>query len=106
MPGVNMPKFSIILPVRNGGEYVKACINSILSQTCQDFNVLVLDNCSTDGTSEWLISLQNEKISIIPADRPLSIEENWARITTIPKNDFITLIGHDDLLYPDFLENI
>ena len=99
-------KYSVILPVRNGGEYVKACINSILSQTFQDFNVLVLDNCSTDGTSEWLASLQLEKIIIIPADKPLSIEENWDRINDISKNEFITLIGHDDLLYPGFLENI
>ena len=101
-----MNKYSIILPVRNGGEYVKACINSILSQTFQDFNVVVLDNFSTDGTSEWLASLQLDKIVIIRADRPLSIEENWDRIKDISKNEFITLIGHDDVLYPDFLENI
>ena len=101
-----MNKYSIILPVRNGGEYVKDCINTILSQTLQDFNLLVLDNCSTDGTSEWLASLNIEKIIIFPADKPLTIEENWGRIKDISKNEFITLIGHDDLLYPDFLENI
>lgn len=99
-------KYSVILPVRNGGEYIKSCINSILSQTLQDFNILILENCSTDGTGEWLASLQNDKIIIIPADKPLSIEDNWGRIKDIPKNKFITLIGHDDLLYPDFLENI
>ena len=85
-----MSKFSIILPVRNGGEYVKDCIASILAQTLQDFNILVLDNCSTDGTVEWLQSLKNEKIIIIPANRPLSIEENWSRVKDISKNQFIT----------------
>ena len=39
-----MKKFSIILPVKNGGEYVKECVRSILSQTLNDFNLLVLDN--------------------------------------------------------------
>lgn len=101
-----MNKYSIILPVRNGGHYVKDCVNSILSQTLSDFNLLVLDNCSTDGTREWIESLNDIRIVLYPADRPLSIEENWARITTIPKNEFITLIGHDDLLYPDFLATI
>lgn len=101
-----MPKFSIILPVRNGGEYIKECVNSILSQTEQDFNLIILDNCSTDGTREWLTSLANEKIIIYPSDSPLTIEENWARITKVPKNEFITLTGHDDLFYPDFLKNI
>lgn len=99
-------KYSVVMPVRNGGEYIKACINSLLSQTLPAFNILVLDNCSTDGTSEWLTSLNNEKIVIFPSDKPLSIEENWGRIRDIPKNEYITLIGHDDLLYPGFLENI
>jgi glycosyltransferase involved in cell wall biosynthesis len=101
-----MPKFSIILPVRNGGEYIKECVNSILSQTEQDFNLIILDNCSTDGTREWLTSLNNNKIVIYQADKPLTIEENWARITTVPKNEFITLTGHDDFFYPDFLKQI
>lgn len=101
-----MPKFSFILPVRNGGKYIKECVNSIFSQTEQDFNLIILDNCSTDGTREWLVSLNNDKIVIYPSHKPLTIEENWARITTVPKNEFITLTGHDDLFYPDFLKNI
>jgi glycosyltransferase involved in cell wall biosynthesis len=96
-------KFSIILPVRNGGEYVKSCIHSILNQTNQDFNLIILENCSTDGTTEWLGSLQNDKIKIYKSKIPLSIEANWARIKDIPKNEFITLIGHDDLLDKNYL---
>lgn len=101
-----MYKFSIILPVRNGGEYVKLCVNSILSQTEQDFNLIILDNCSTDGTLEWLTSVKSNKIIIYPSAMPLTIEENWGRIATVPKNEFVTLIGHDDVLCPDFLSNI
>jgi glycosyltransferase involved in cell wall biosynthesis len=98
-----MPKFSIILPVRNGGRYVKECVHSILSQSHTDFNLIVLDNCSADGTSEWLTSLDDQRIHIYPAARPLSIEENWGRITTVPKMEFMTLIGHDDLLDAQYL---
>ncbi len=96
--------FSIILPVKNGGDYVKECVNSILSQTLQDFNLIVLDNCSNDGTLEWLQSLSDQRIVIHQSQKPLSIEENWARIKSIPKNEFITLIGHDDILNKDYLE--
>jgi glycosyltransferase involved in cell wall biosynthesis len=99
-----MNKFSIILPVRNGGNYVKECIHSILNQQHNDFNLVVLDNCSTDGTTEYVRSLNDPRILLIPSDRPLSIEENWARIIKVPKNEFITLIGHDDILAPDYLE--
>jgi glycosyltransferase involved in cell wall biosynthesis len=98
-----MAKYSIILPVRNGGEYVKECVQSILSQTITDFNLHILDNCSTDGTTEWIQSIKDDRIKVFLAERPLSIEENWARIITIPKNEFITVIGHDDLLDPNYL---
>src|ERR1700691_5530373 len=101
-----MNKYSIILPVRNGGEYVKLCINSILAQTIPEFNFLVLDNCSTDGTAEWIRSLNDNRIILFPASQPLTIEENWSRIKDIPKNEFITLIGHDDILLPNYLETM
>jgi glycosyltransferase involved in cell wall biosynthesis len=98
-----MKRFSIILPVRNGGVYVKECVNSILNQSLQDFDLLVLDNKSTDGTTEWLNGLNDPRIKLFPSERSLSIEENWARIVSVPKNEFITMIGHDDLLSPDYL---
>jgi glycosyltransferase involved in cell wall biosynthesis len=98
--------FSIILPVRNGGSHVKLCVESILAQTLESFNLIVLDNCSTDGTSEWLASLKDERIQIIPSGKSLTIEENWSRIRHIEKNEFITLIGHDDILLPDYLETM
>ncbi len=98
-----MAKFSIILPVRNGNNYVKECIGSILSQTNTDFDLLVLDNQSTDGTLEWVRSIEDARVKIFPADKPLSIEQNWGRIISIPKNEFITLLGHDDILNKEYL---
>jgi glycosyltransferase involved in cell wall biosynthesis len=98
-----MKKFSIILPVKNGGEYVKECVHSILSQTLNDFNLLVLDNCSTDGTLQWIQSLNDERIHLYPSEKTLTIEENWGRIVSVSKNEFMTLIGHDDILKPDYL---
>jgi len=99
-----MKKYSIVLPVRNGGEYVKECVNSILAQTLNDFNLHVLDNCSTDGTLEWINSLHDDRIIITPSAKSLTIEENWARVLTVPKNEYLTLIGHDDLLAKNYLE--
>jgi glycosyltransferase involved in cell wall biosynthesis len=99
-------KFSIILPVRNGGNYIKECVNSIFSQTYTNFNLIVLDNASTDGTMEWLQGLQDERLIIYSSAESLGIEKNWARITTVSKNEFITLIGHDDILLPHYLEEM
>jgi len=98
-----MARYNIILPVRNGGNHFKECVNSILSQTLPEFRLKVLDNCSTDGTLEWIKSLNDERIDIYPSATALTIEKNWARITTIPKDEFITLIGHDDILDKNYL---
>jgi len=99
-------KFSIILPVKNGGEYIKECVQSILAQTFADFNLHILENCSNDGTAEWLKTLKDERIIIIPSEKSLNIEENWARILSIQKNEFMTIIGHDDLLDKDYLQTM
>lgn len=97
-------KFSIILPVKNGGRYIKECVQSILEQTYPDFNLHILENCSTDGTAEWLKTLRDERIILIPSMKPLSIEENWGRILSLKKNEFITIMGHDDLLEKNYLQ--
>lgn len=98
-----MKKYSIILPVRNGGSYVRECVNSILAQTLDDFNCIILDNCSTDGTSEWIASLTDPRIISHRSDRSLTIVENWSRVRDVPKNEFMTMIGHDDILDPHYL---
>ena len=98
-----MIKFSIVLPVRNGGEYVKECVNSILTQSYTNFTLQILDNNSNDGTYEWLSSLNDPRIEIHRSNIDLSIEDNWARVLQIQKNEFMSLIGHDDLLYPNYL---
>ncbi len=100
------PQFTIALPVRNGGSYLKLCVESILAQRGGDFELAILDNASTDGTPDYLASLRDPRVRLYPAERPLSIEENWARIKTIPKAEFLTTIGHDDLLDPGFLDVI
>jgi glycosyltransferase involved in cell wall biosynthesis len=101
-----LPDFSIILPVYNGGEMVKDCINSILLQSLPDFQLHILDNSSTDGTLQWVQSLTDHRIVCYPAEKPLTMEANWGRIVNIPKNKFITLIGHDDLLHPHYLQTM
>src|SRR5215217_7461060 len=96
-------RYSIILPVHNGGGYVKECVNSILSQSFTEFNLHVLDNYSTDGTLEWISSIRDERVKIYPSEKFLTMEENWQRVTSIPKNEMMTLIGHDDLLDQNYL---
>lgn len=98
-----MPTFSVFLPVRNGWPYVQECVDSILRQTYPHLELTVLDNQSTDDTVPWLRSLKDPRIRLLSSAASLSIEESWARINTVEKKEFMTLIGHDDLFDPEFL---
>lgn len=98
-----MRNFSIILPVRNGWPYVQECVESILAQTCPDFDLVVLDNQSTDNTVPWLKSQTDSRIRVYNSSSSLSIVESWARAVGVEKREYMTLIGHDDVLDPDFL---
>ena len=99
-------KYSIILPVYNGGALIKACVQSILNQSYKDFNLIVLDNCSNDGTVQYLKSLKDERIIIYSTEKNVGIVGNWKRILEILTHEFITLIGHDDILMPTYLQEM
>lgn len=101
-----MIKFSVILPVRNGWPYIEECVNSILAQTYPHFDLIVLDNQSTDATVEWLKSRNDARIRICTSPAPLSIVESWARAKHVERHEYMTLIGHDDAFDADFLETI
>jgi glycosyltransferase involved in cell wall biosynthesis len=98
-----MTKFSIFLPIRNGWPYVQECVESALRQTYPHFELNVLDNQSTDNTMRWLKSLSDSRVRLYTSSSALSIEDSWARINGVEKQEFMTLIGHDDILDPGFL---
>lgn len=60
----NCPLFSVCVPARNASHFLVDCLNSVLSQTCPSWEVIVVDDASTDGTYD-LLSCQ----TIIPADK-------------------------------------
>lgn len=99
-------KFSVILPVRNGMPHIIDAVNSVLNQTFENFELHILDNKSTDGTLEWCKSIDDARVIVSVSKDPLSIEDSWGRIVNIDKSEFITMFAHDDILFPEFLENI
>ena len=102
-----MASFSIVVPTFNSGEYIKDCILSVQNQAMPDFELLIVDGGSTEtGFLEWIKSLNDTRIKFFYSDTRLTIEENWARIKEIPKREFFTILGHDDILFPDYLDTM
>lgn len=107
-----MNHFYICLPVHNGGKYLEKCVLSILDQDYLNFHLLIFENCSNDDSLSFLADINDSRISIIPSNNILNINDNWDRINLFFKsgvfnsNDFITLIGHDDYYKSTYLSTI
>ena len=78
------PLVSFGLPVRNGAPTIAQAIESVLSQTFEDWELVISDNRSTDGTSEICASFaaRDERIRHVTPDRDLSIHENFREPST------------------------
>jgi glycosyltransferase involved in cell wall biosynthesis len=106
MPAHPDHRFSIILPVHNGGAYLAEALASVFAQTYPHFELVVLENASTDETPQTLQAVADPRITVIPSDTLLPIGENWARATAIDLAPFVLFLSHDDRLGPDYLSAI
>lgn len=103
-----MPQTSIIIPVYNVEPYIGACLDSLVAQTCKDFEVLFVDDCGTDGS----VRMINDFIVAHPEIpcRLLHHEHNRglsaARNTGLEaaQGEYVLFLDSDDALTPDALE--
>jgi glycosyltransferase involved in cell wall biosynthesis len=98
------PKFSIIIPTYNRADLIIKTINSVLSQTYQNFEIIVVDNCSTDITKEVLSPfIVKKQIHFIEHDK--NYERSKSRNTGMQNaaGDFVTFLDSDDIMYPNNL---
>ena len=98
-------KFSIIVPVYNVAEYLPYCLDSIVQQSCQDFEVIMIDDGSTDGSSEicdCYAEHYENFICIHQENRGLSGARNTG--LGIAKGEWIAFIDSDDWVEKDMFE--
>ena len=100
--------FSIIIPFKAGKNYLLDCLHSVIEQDYPHFNIIILaDNTSNiDDSLDAVHALQNSKISIQASNHNLNILQNWGRIKELTKNEYMTILGYDDLLEKSFLSTI
>ena len=93
--------FKIIIPVYNCKEYIKKCIQSIESQTFQDFSIVIIDDVSTDGTREIIQNLSKQYNNITPLFMDSKVWNGGARnigIRTKIDSQYTLFIDSDDWL--------
>lgn len=97
-------KFSVIIPAFNVAPYIEECIQSAIDQTCQDFEVIVVDDCSTDGTAEIVESFNDDRVRLIrnPSNRGVSYSRNVG--IREARGGYIALLDSDDAFALNRLE--
>jgi glycosyltransferase involved in cell wall biosynthesis len=100
---MNSPCFSICIPNFNYGRYIGQTIESVLSQSYQEFEIIVADNASTDDSVEVVDSFKDQRIRLIRNRYNVGFAPNLDRATETAKNEFMILLSSDDLMLPGAL---
>ena len=95
--------FSIIIPAYNRAHMIKETLESTFLQTYSNYEIIVVDDGSTDNTEEVVKSVNNSKVIY---HKKINEERAVARNTgfLLAKGDYVTLLDSDDFLYPNHFE--
>jgi len=97
------PRFSVIMNVFNGKPYVRAAIESVLTQTFQDFELILWDNKSTDGTAEICASYDDPRIRLFFAESNDGLGAARNGAIAVATGEWVAFLDHDDIWTPDKL---
>lgn len=100
---MNKPLFTIAIPVFNRLNYSKEAIQSVLSQSYKDFELVIIDDYSTDGTWEYIKLIKDPRVRIFRNNSNIGIVSNWRRCIEEAKGKWFKFLMADDLMFPDAL---
>lgn len=104
------PLVSVVTPVYNGEKYLAECIESILAQSYQNWEYVIVNNCSTDRSLEIAqhYAQQDDRLRIHNNDRFLNQMQNWnhALRQISPASKYCKVVHADDWLFPECLSQM
>lgn len=98
------PLVTVLMPVRNGAAHLQSAIDSILAQTFADFELLILDDGSTDATPAILGALSDPRVRVVTHPRNLGLVPTLNEGLELARGELIARQDHDDLSAPDRLQ--
>jgi glycosyltransferase involved in cell wall biosynthesis len=104
------PFVSVVTPVYNDAPYLEECIKSVLSQSHTDFEYIICDNHSTDGSGEIAAeyAAKDSRIRVVspPAFSPQAKNFNFALLQIADRSKYCKMLLSDDWMYPQCLEQM
>lgn len=98
------PKFSIVIPNYNYVRFLKQAIESVQAQTFSSWQLIVVDNFSTDGSSDLVSSIEDDRIQLVKFANGGSIAAARNRGAEIAVGDYLAFLDSDDYWSPNKLE--
>lgn len=95
------PKVSLCVPAYQAERHVRSTIESLLAQRYLDFELVIVDNNCSDGTSEILKEFDDSRIRVIRNESTLPLVDNFNRAVELCRGEFVKLVCADDILHPE-----
>ena len=100
-----MIQFSVVIPLYNKANYIQNCLKSVLKQTHKKFEVILVNDGSTDGSEAVVERFQDSRIRLVHQEnKGASAARNKG--VSLAKHEWIALIDADDYWYPNHLEEL
>jgi glycosyltransferase involved in cell wall biosynthesis len=99
---------SVCVPVYNGAAYLRECLDSVLAQDYGAFEVLVVDDCSSDDSATIVaeFAARDRRVRHVRNPRNLGLVGNWNRCVELANHDWIKFIFQDDVAEPGCLDTL
>jgi len=98
-----MAKVSVLMPVYNGEKYIARAIDSVLSQSFRDFELLVIDDGSSDKSAEIVSSYSDKRVRYVANPTNLGLAGARNRAIEVSNGDYLAWLDCDDISLPDRL---
>jgi glycosyltransferase involved in cell wall biosynthesis len=98
-----VPLFSICIPCFNHAKYVGKTIESVLAQDFEDFEIVVADNASTDGSPDVVTSFGDPRVRLVRNRYNIGFAPNLQQVTRHAQGRYVNLLSSDDLMSPGAL---
>ena len=92
------PRVSVCIPVYNGEQFLAETIRSVLDQSYRDFELVVLDNASTDGTGRIARAVGDPRLRVETNPTTIAQPDNWRAAVDLCRAPLVKLLCADDLL--------
>jgi len=99
-----MPKVTVLMTVYNGLPYLHSAIQSILKQTFEDFEFLIINDCSTDDSRQVILDFRDRRIRLLENEKNLKQTRSLNRGLAETRTDLVARMDADDISHPKRLE--